>query len=50
MQDKNVNVGRSCYKYENIVALFKSTYEIIKNEKKTNPISILQALSFPTIG
>jgi DNA polymerase sigma len=50
IQDKNVNVGRSCYKYENIVALFKSTYEIIKNEKKTNPISILQALSFPTIG
>ena len=49
IQDKGIDVGRSCYNYPKIRNLFKNTYEKIKNEMAKNTLSILQSLGFPSI-
>jgi len=49
IQEQGIDIGRSCYNYEKIVNLFKTTYNKINIEKKNNTCSILRALGFPTI-
>ena len=47
-QEANVDVGKSCYKYESIKRIFFETYNKIKKEMDKNTNSILQALFFPS--
>ena len=49
IEEKDVDIGRSCFQYEHIKFLFKNVYEIILNSKKKNVCSILNTLNFPSI-
>jgi hypothetical protein len=49
IQDQGNDIGKSCYRYENIRKIFTNTYNTIKSEMNNNTVSILQALNFPTV-
>ena len=48
IQEANVDIGKSCFKYEYIRLIFKNAYNTIKDEMKKNTTSILNALNFPS--
>ena len=48
IQEPNVDVGKSCYKYDIIKRIFFDTFNRIKRYINNNTNSVLQALNFPT--
>lgn len=48
ISDKHINIGKSCFKYEKIINLFKNVYHQIEREKEQNSLSILKKLGFPS--
>ena len=48
IQEANVDIGKSCFKYEYIRLIFKNAYNTIKDKMKKNTLSILNALNFPS--
>ena len=49
IQEPETDIGKSCYKYNDIKIIFLRKYKQIKNEIGNNSISILQVLNFPTV-
>lgn len=48
INERYVNIGQNCFKYEQVVNLFKKMFDKIKKEKEKNSLSILEKLGFPT--
>ena len=48
IQEPNVDIGKSCYKYDKIRMIFFETFNRIKEYMNDNKNSVLQALNFPS--
>ena len=48
IQEPNVDIGKSCFKYDIIKRIFFDTFNRIKRYINNNTNSVLQALNFPT--
>ena len=48
IQEPNVDIGKSCYKYDKIRMIFFETLNRIKEYMNDNKNSVLQALNFPS--
>ena len=48
IQEPNVDIGKSCFKYDRIKMIFCETFNRIKEYMNDNKNSILQALNFPS--
>ena len=48
ISERYINIGESCFNYEEIIQLFKDAYYTIKEAEVDNSLSILQELGFST--